>query len=360
VAEFTAGANPDALYVRDDYFAGWVTAGYLQDIEGMPGVDKVYQMIYDYNADAMTYQSKRYGLPYYADVSAFVYNEEMLQKAGIGAPPKSLKDLEEQGQKLKQAGIVQYPMALGFKQTNDFWVNWWALIYASGAKLFADDMTPIMHSENTVARDVLTWINRGMNESTIIDPASLELTGDQVRDAFMAGQYAYLLIARYDIERANNPQQSQVAGKVKMALVPSLDGENKGTVGWTRMYCLSKATEVKDAAYKLIHYLGGLDENGDPYTARFWFRERGLGFAYKKLADDPEIKSLLQKWVDPAVYGKQAETARARENIKEPWYSEWESGNQQLLQRALTAQLSVDEAMQGMADNAQKLKKQYS
>lgn len=359
VAEFTAGTQPDALYVRDDYFAGWVTAGYLQDLEGMPGLEEAYSRMYDFNAAAMTYEGKRYGLPYYADIVAFAYNAELLEKAGIKQPPKSLEELEEQGKKLKSEGLVQYPIAFGFKLTNDFWYDWWGLIYASGARLFNDNMEPIMHTQNTVARDVLAWIERGMNETGIVDPASIELDGGKVRDAFLAGQYAYILFQRYEMARANNPEQSPIAGKVKMALVPSLDGENKGTVGWTRMYCLSKTTQVKDAAYRLIYYLGGLDESDVPYTAKWWFMQRGLGFAYKELGQDSEIRAKLRTFVDPDIYSLQAENARARENVQEPWYSEWESENQKLMQQALTRQISVDDVMKGMAANAERFKTRY-
>jgi multiple sugar transport system substrate-binding protein len=356
VAEFTAGVNPDALYVRDDYFAGWVTAGYLQDIEGMPGVDETYKLFYDFNADAMTYEGKRYGMPYYADVMTFVYNEELLQKAGFNAPPKTLMELEEQALKIKSAGISQFPLSLSLGLTNDFWSNWWGLIYGSGAKLFDDKLNPILDKDPAV-KGVMTWINKGLNDTKIIDPASLE-TATIPRDNFMAGQHAFLLIARYDVEAVNNPERSKVAGKAKMALMPGLDGPGQGTVGWTRMYCLSKTTQVKDAAYKLIYYLGGLDEKKEPYTAKFWFLNRGLGFTYKALGDDPEIKAKLAKFVDPVIYSKQAENARAREAVTEPWYSEWESGNQKLMQQVFTKQLTVDDALKGMTANAEKLKKQ--
>jgi multiple sugar transport system substrate-binding protein len=359
VAEFTASANPDGLYVRDDYFAGWVTAGYLQDIEGMPGLDDVYSKLYKLNADAMTYKGKRFGMPYYTDCATFVYNQDMLQKAGIAAPPKSLQEYEDQALKIKQAGIVQYPLALGLGLTNDFWTDWWSLIYASGAKLFDDQLNPILDKDPAV-KAVLTWINKGINETKIIDPASLE-TATVPRDIFMSGQYAFLHIARYDVEAVNSPSRSKVAGKGKMAYVPSVDGTNKGTVGWTRQYSIAKNTKNKDAIYKLNYYLGGLDQQGNPYTAKFWFINRGLGFAYKDLGNDPDVKAKLQKFADPVdIYNTQIESARTREGVTEPWYSEWESGNQKLMQQVFTKQLSVDDCLSKMADSARKLKQQNS
>ncbi|WP_084678196.1 ABC transporter substrate-binding protein [Actinopolymorpha alba] len=70
VAEYTGGTDPDALYVYDDSLAAWIGAGYLQPLEGMPDLDKVYDTIYPGNAETMTYDGKRYGLPYYTDCDA--------------------------------------------------------------------------------------------------------------------------------------------------------------------------------------------------------------------------------------------------------------------------------------------------
>lgn len=355
VAEFTAGAEPDALYVRDDYFAGWVTAGYLQPIEEMPGLDEVYDRLFEYNANAMIYDGERYGLPYYTDCDTFVFNRQMLDDAGITDPPTTLDEIIEQGKQLKDAGIVEYPLILGFKLSNNFWEAWWALIYASGAQLFDDDLNPIMNGDNTVARDVLAWIKHGLDEG-VIDPAITELDSNQARDAFTAGQGAFHIISRYDVERMNNPEFSNVAGNVEARLIPSLDGESKGTVGWHRQYCITANTDVKDAAYELIYYLGGLDENRDPYTARFWFLERGLGFAFNDLDQDPEIRAKLEDFIDPDVYFEQATLARPREAIDEAWYSEWESANQESLQGVFIGQIDPDEAMQQMADNAELFK----
>jgi multiple sugar transport system substrate-binding protein len=279
----------------------------------------------------------------------------MLQKAGFSAPPKSLMELEEQALKIKSAGIVQYPLSLQLGLTNDFWSNWWALIYGAGAKLFDDKLNPILDKDPAV-KGVMTWIDKGLNETKFIDPASLE-TATNSRDNFKAGQHAFLFIARYDVEDVNSPERSKVAGKAKAALMPGLDGPGKGTVGWTRMYCLAKTTKVKDEAYKLIYYMGGLDEKKEPYTAKFWFMNRGLGFTYTALGEDPEIKAKLVKFIDPVVYSKQAENARPREAITEPWYSEWESGNQKLMQQVFTKQMTVDDAMKAMAASAEKLKK---
>ncbi|MGN6698224.1 MAG: hypothetical protein ACTHMR_08700, partial [Thermomicrobiales bacterium] len=72
-----------------------------------------------------------------------------------------------------------------------------------------------------------------------------------------------------------------------------------------------------------------------------------------------DVKAKLAKFADPVeVYNTQIESARTREAITEPWYSEWESGNQKLMQQVFTKQISVDDCLSKMADSARKLKQQ--
>lgn len=359
-AQFTGGTEPDALYVYDDSLAAWIGAEYLQPIEGMPDLDKVYDAIYPGNAQTMTYDGKRYGLPYYTDSMALTYNVELLAKAGIKEPPKSLEEWEAQAKTLQDKGILEHPIGLSAQLSDTWWAWWWGLVFASGGKLFDDKMAPIMSTTDPVAKDVYAWMQQAATKSKVIDPASTTLLPIPLDNAFMAGKYAYILAARYGSRKYNDPKASKVAGKVKMALPPSIDGATEGTVSNTRMYCLSKNTEKKEDAYKLIYYLGGFDDTGDPYTARFWFEKQGLGFAFKDLASDAKIKEQLAKWADPAVYGHLAEVARPRRVIAEPWYTEYETETQKVIQQVLTGQSDPLAAVKKMADTAAALKKQYS
>jgi len=124
-AEFTGKTAPDALYVYDDSLAGWVDAGYLEPLDGMPGIDETYQKLYKENAAAMTYQGKRYGLPYYTDNNALVYNADVLKKAGISRPPATWEELESQAIKIKQQGILEYPLGFTAQLQNTYWSWWW-------------------------------------------------------------------------------------------------------------------------------------------------------------------------------------------------------------------------------------------
>ncbi|MEU4233994.1 extracellular solute-binding protein [Nonomuraea sp. NPDC026600] len=360
VAEFTGGGGPDALYVYDDSLAGWVEGDYLQPLDGMAGVDEVYAAIYPGNASAMTYQGKRYGLPYYTDSNCLTYNSDILAKAGITKPPASLEELEAQAIKIKNAGLLKYPIGVP-AQLSDTWWSWvWALVYGSGGNMFDDQQAPIMNTTDTVVKDVFAWLQQAANKSKVIDPACLQMTAVPIDNAMKANRYAYTIGARYASRDYNDATKSKAAGKIRMALIPSLDGQVHGTVSNTRLYALAKDTEVKDNAFKLLTYLGGLDANKQPYTAKFWFLQRGLGFAYKSMATDPEITASLKKFADPAIYAHLGEIAKPRNVLGVPWYTEFEIEMHKVVQGVLSNQTQPSAAVASLAQSADTLKKKYN
>ncbi|TCC23433.1 extracellular solute-binding protein [Kribbella speibonae] len=360
VAEFTGGGGPDALYVYDDSLAAWVEGDYLQPLDGMAGVDEVYDAIYPGNAQAMTYDGKRYGLPYYTDATCLTYNAGILAQAGISKPPASLEELEAQALKIKSAGLLEYPIGLP-AQLSDTWWSWvWALLFGSGGNMFDDQQNPIMNTSDTVTKDVFAWLQQAATKSKVIDPASLQLLPVPVDNAMKANRYAYTIGARYASRDYNDPAKSKAAGKIRMGLVPSLDGKEHGTVSNTRMYGLAKDTEVKDNAFKLLTYLGGYDSDKQPYTAKFWFLQRGLGFAYKAMVNDPTITAALKKFADPKVYTHLAEIAKPRNVLGVPWYTEFETEMHKVVQGVLSNQTQPSAAVASLAQSAETLKKKYS
>lgn len=359
IAQFTAGTEPDALYVYDDSMAGWADAGYLQPIDGLPGVDQVYDAIYPGNAAAMTHNGKRYCLPYYTDCAALMYNAEILAKGGFKAPPRTLEELTDQAKTLRDKGILKYSIGFSAQLSDSYWGWFWALLYASGGTMFDDQLQPVMDSTDPVPRGILAWLDDGVRVSKIIDPASVQLGPTPVDEALSSGQYAFTFATRYGARVYNDPAKSKIAGKMKMALVPTLDGPSKGTVSTTRMYGLSAKTDAKDDAVKLLNYVGGFDTGGKPYTAKFWFMNYGLGFAFKDLAKDPEVVAEIKRWGDPAVYAQLSELAKARNVVAKPWYSEFETELQKAIQRILTSQTDPDGAVKGLATKARELAKKY-
>ncbi|WP_328608792.1 extracellular solute-binding protein [Amycolatopsis sp. NBC_00345] len=358
-AEFLGGGGPDVLYMYDDSLAGSVDAEYLQPLDGIPGVDEIYRAVYPSNAAAMTYRGKRYGLPYYTDMQALVYNAEILEKAGISAPPKTLDELEAQSLRIKRAGLLEYPFGVPAQLADTAALWLWALVYANGADLFDAGANPVMGAPGSALTGVFDWVRRASTDSKIMDPACVQLLPVPMDNAVMAGRYAFVLAPRYALRSYNDPAKSKTAGRIRLAPVPSLDGTTQGTVSSTRMYCLGATTEVRDKAIRLLKYLGGFDSGGLPYTAKFWFTERGLGFPFRSLADDPDVRSVLRKFADPVVYAELAQVARARTITSAPWYPEFEQALQRATQDVLVGSASPAAVTAGLDGTARSLAKRY-
>jgi len=64
----------------------------------------------------VTYENKNYGMPWILDTKYLFYNKAMLKKAGISTPPATWAELKADAQKIKDAGIVKYPIAWSWSQ----------------------------------------------------------------------------------------------------------------------------------------------------------------------------------------------------------------------------------------------------
>jgi len=95
VALFVRKMPADCCYVRDDDLAEWLEAGWLRSYEDLPGIEQHSDDFFAYNLEAMTYDGKRYGLPYYTDFTVWIYNERMLESAGFQAAARTLEELAD-------------------------------------------------------------------------------------------------------------------------------------------------------------------------------------------------------------------------------------------------------------------------
>jgi multiple sugar transport system substrate-binding protein len=359
-ALFVAKSPLDCLYVRDTNFAGWVEAGWLRDIEGLPRVDEYKKRIYPGNLDAMKYDGKLYGLPYYTDHMVMIYRKDIIEKAGFSKPPKTLDELHEQCMKIKEKGLMEHPFSFGLKFAPGGNFEWWTINYACGIDYFDKDKNPIMQDDPR-AEKVLQWFMDAINKYKYLGEVALEMEHDKVRDAVSAGAACFGVITKYDVQRCNDPKFSKFPGLINLAAPPSLDGTTSGTANWSRMYCLTSHVKKDriDAAWKLIQYLGGEDKNGELYTAKRWYLLKGLGFAYPELWDDSSIAESTAAWGDLDVIKAIGQTSRPIEVVKEPWYYDWQPHLYPTLQKAMTKKITAKQCLTEIADLAKKYKKEW-
>ncbi|HTI47697.1 MAG TPA: extracellular solute-binding protein [Casimicrobiaceae bacterium] len=361
VALFNANTQPDAFYVRDTNLGAWVDAGWLQPIDGLPGLDALDQDIFPFDREALMYKGKQYGTPYYGDIYVYMYDRKALDKAGVKNAPVTLDQLKNAALEVKKAGISKYPILKGYKTNVDGLSEFWSMVFASGGHLFNPAMDPVYPNEDKTALGVLEWMMDAMHTWEILDPKGLELDETQARDTFLAGQGVFASNVGNVFPRSNNPQHSKRAGDVRMTRFPGLKDVNAGPMGWARLYGISSQAKDRDSAWRLIRWLGGKNKEGQYAAAKTWFLKYGVGYPFKSLDNDPEIQEAQKKaGYELPILQQQVGNAHARENIATTWYSEWDRYTQQQIQGVLLKQQKPAAALAASAKKAQELKKAAS
>lgn len=350
IARFTSDNGPDLLYVRDEVLAAWADAQYIQPVQGMAGWDKLTTDLIPFDRAGMTYKGKLWGMPYYGDHIAYVYNKAILAKAGVKTPPTTWDEVAQQALAIQKAGILDTPVIFPLKVGGG--LHWWSAIYASGGSLFDQNNDPVFPDKDPTALNILEWIVDAARNKKILDPNSVQMGTAETRLALAAGRVAFASSARYDLKMINDKSKSKVAGQGAQVLFPSLTADGPhGTVGWSQMFCISATTKHPEAAWQVIQYISS------PQTAKKYYLKNGVGYAYTALNSDPDITAETGKWSDQALFTKQAGLAKARQALNATWYSDWDTFNMQQLQEAALGKKTARQALQDSADKARQLKK---
>ncbi len=358
--KFTSGNAPDVAYSSDHWLREWVAAGWLEPIdERCPQLAQYKGEWAPYAAEGMTLDDKLYGVPYYADLVIFIYNDKMVKQAGFSGPPQTLAELQQQAVAMKQKGIAQYPINIPMKKDDPWAIEFvYSMVYGDGGSMFNKENEPVFNEPGSQAEKVLQFLADARNKSKISDPAMLEMAEPDVVKAMGAGRHAFTILAKYNLAELNLGQHKQ-KGNFKMALMP---GSTHSTVGFVRFYSLGKgAVDQGDAAVKasckFMNYFGG--KTGGQYKVmKRWALEKGLGFANLPLYDDPQVQQAINKWGDVALERKQAQLARVKEGLT-PWWGAWDIYAREQIHAAILGRSTPTQALQKMADRWEQLRKQH-
>ena len=360
VTKFVGRAPLDVLWVSDSWLPEWAEAGWLAPIDGYPQLLKYNADVDDFSTKSMMYKGKQYGLTYYTDYMAFFYDEDKLKKAGIGAPPKTWDEVVQQSLKIKKAGLAEYPLMLSMARETWLIEFLSAMVFSHGGRFVDDSGAALMQDKKRGAHAALSWIVDAVNKHKIVSPASVEIGELNGLKAFTSGNHAFALLGRYRVRTLNDPKQSQIAGRVRQAMMPAGPNGSNATVGWNRFYGLtSQAAANKEKAanaVKLIEWFGG-KADGKYAFQKLMFMDVGSGFAVKPLFKDAEIIKAYQQYSDIGMYEKQQALAKKKDVIS-PWFSEWDEVNGTAWQAAIVGKSSVDDALKKSADSWNKLRKQ--
>jgi len=358
VTKFAGGAPVDLLWVSDAWLPEWAEAGWIAPVDG-------YDFLMGYNADvvpfctdSMTYKGHQYGLTYYTDYMAFLYDADKLAAAGFSAPPKSWDEVVEQSLVMKQKGISDFPLMLPMAQESWLIEFLSALVFSHGGSFTDDAGKAVLQDPKKGGVAALRFAVDAVQKHKIVSPACVETGELAALKALSAGGPAFAILPKYRLRVLNDPAQSKVAGKIRQALMPMGKDGSHATVGWMRFHGMSAAT-AKDKARaertaRLIEWFGG-KADGKYLFQKILFLDAGSDFGVKPLYDDPDIQAAYAKFADFETVRAQQALARKKDVIQ-PWFGEWNETNGAAWQSAVLGNTTPEAALAQSAQAWDKLK----
>ncbi|MBN1147797.1 MAG: ABC transporter substrate-binding protein [Anaerolineales bacterium] len=332
----------DVFLVDDIWYAEFADKGYILDVTdrvSKDAKDKVFAAAWEIT----TVQGKIYGMPWLLDQKYFYYNEELLKQAGFDAPPATWEELSEQAKAIKEQGIVEYPIVWSWGQYEAAVCDWVTLLFGNGGSLVDESGNPTFNNE--IGVKTLAWMVQSIDDG-LNNPASISYVEEDVRNVFSQGKAVFATNWNYMFDLVNfNAEESQVTGKIKMALMPAFAGSGvtSATIDGSMGFSVAAASPNKDAAWKYVEFLTSEDVQ-NRYSAHLLpvWQTSFEGEAGAKLESFSEVTA-----VTVPMFKEQFPYSHVRPKV--PYYPEASKALQLAMQEALTKQKTPQEALDAAA-----------
>ena len=347
---FTGGDTFDVMYSSDHWLGKWATAGWIIPVEDhFPQVRDYADDMLPFALESMTFNGKIYALPYATSVLYFVYNEKILEEAGIEAPPTTWAEVREQALQIKEAGVAEAGVLFGLKASSWFEEYLFSLIYSEGGSMINEDLEAVFETDSGPVYDVIEWMASAVVDDEIMPLSALEMTAVDVQEAFKQDNVAFVIVPNYMLAEFAAEDLSAVAGHYDIALMP---GSTHGTNVYSRLYVIGSGALEDPAtlqcAWHYFEFLGGkttVDGVTSYYVDKRWAVENGVAFGPISLWDDPEVIERFSKVADFDIQREQDALARSKEGMTAPWYAEWISFVRTEVQKAILRDITTEQAL---------------
>jgi multiple sugar transport system substrate-binding protein len=332
----------DVVLIDCIWPAEFAAAGFIKDVTDKITPD-MQKDIWPGALGAVTYKGKMYGMPWLNDVLYLYYNEEMLQKAGFTAPPKTWSEVKDMSMAAKEKGVVQYPFIEYFQQDEGLTIAYAYYLAAFGGKFFDENDNPVFNSPEGKA--ALDYLVAGVKDG-MYNPASMESTYEEVRRTYSQGESLFSVNWTYQLNMSNDPKESKIAGKSKIALMP---GEKlpSATINGGMGLAIMSTSKNPDQAWDYILYMSSKD-----VQKRFSANALPIWIS---LFDDPD---LMKAQGDFITLSKDQYQYMVNRPIV-PFYSETSKILSRELQAALTGAKTAEQALADATTEIQQVHDQY-
>jgi multiple sugar transport system substrate-binding protein len=199
------------------------------------------------------YNGKYFGVPWGPSTKLFFFNKDMVAKVGASQGDLTTWDgVLAVAKKIKDAGIVKYPLSWSWSQSEALVCDYAQLLGAFGGQ-FTDSSGKLVINQGAGVQ-ALTWMKKTIDDG-LTDPASLTFLEDDVNKSMAAGKTAMELNWESTFRDQNNPSISTIVGQAAVMATPAgASGDHPGVNGSMALAITAKSTHQL-AAWKFIQYM---------------------------------------------------------------------------------------------------------
>lgn len=228
------------------------------------------------------YRDNLYAVPVYSDGGLLYYRKDLLDAAGVTAPPKTWAELKDACAKVKaipaNANLGCY--AGQFDKYEGLTVNFSEAVQSAGGSILDESGKPTVDTQE--AKDGLNFLVDGVKSKEIPD-AAITYKEEDGRRAFQDGQLIFHRQWPYQYAQANATDgSSKVAGKFQVAPLPGKDGPGVSTLGGHN-FAISAFADNKATALDFIKFFTSEDAEKSNLLATSQAPTRA------SLYDDPDM-----------------------------------------------------------------------
>jgi multiple sugar transport system substrate-binding protein len=321
----------------------FIKAGYLLDVTNRVTPEMKAGM-FPASWNGVTRNGKIYGMPWIMDVKYFMYNKDILTKAGFTDPPKTWEELVDQAKVIKQKGLAEFPVIWSWNQKEGVVCDYAVLLFGNGGSFVDANGKPAFNNDKGV--QALTWMKQTLDDK-LSDPSSVSSDENAVEANFLAGKSAFAVNWLFQYSDSNDKTKSQIAGQAAFAPMPvfkaGADAGVKGSsVDGSSSFAIMATTPYPDQTWKFLTYIAS-NEVQTKYSAEMLpvWQDDFKGDALTKL----EAANPTNPVTVPAFLGQ---FPYANERPTVPYYNEASAALQLAIQEALTGvktpQAALDDA----------------
>jgi multiple sugar transport system substrate-binding protein len=325
-------------YVHDIvYMSGWVPefGDYLVDFVGQLPADLIADLPKS-SFSTVSWGGRRMGVVFTLSLLTLFYNMELLDKAGIKAPPKTWDELKGVAKQLTGGGkygwVLNYGAPEGIGGVASYWM---CFLQQAGGKMYDDKGQPAFNNDAGVQS-----LQVMVDLMQFTDPGSISYVGiNDATNIFTAGNAAMMMNWPFMWKPSNDPASSKVVGKVGTAILPA-GPAGSASIDGTDAYTITKLSPNPEPARKLIEFYLDKEVQKRQVIDTGWLPIR------LSVLNDPEVQKVA---TNAAVVLEQA--THPYDSFVTPDYNAVTTAIGTEIQKALAGSQSAADAIKNASDH---------